>query len=634
MSRKYIMLIGILFYLSLIGCEGAEDRFKESRRHYQIGLEHFKEVNLAEAIMEFQYVIHLDPTFAEAYYYLGLAYQKSGSLDEAKDNFKHYLMLNPDHIDTHLQLARIYHTKAADEETIEQANYLLDHLPNDDPARVEMHFILGDVYLKVKRDYEAASYHFRQVMEHDPQLPAVYFAFAQIYSAQGEKEQAVGMLKQAMELDPDHKEARNYLMDMYKEMGKTNELRAIYLDMLKKTPAANKKLISDLYLELAQMSWDEKDVTTAMEYAQKGLDADNTSSQFRVILAKGYLGNKNYTKALEQLEILRNQSYDTEELSIYTARIYRQQGRIMEALDIYEKLVFIRPDNFEAQYNLTELCLQTQQWERAGRAGNDMLLQFYNFYPAYLFMARANVFLQETDDAVDNLESYLLPDAERENKTVRHFYQIAYPNLLPPKEALTYDLKRRNIEAHYLLGVARLCEKQYDAALKEFMLVSKLKSDLGDAYLHIAILHHLKADYTQALHYCQLAAQQVGINLKLVHFVMGNIYTSLGEIALAGDHFNQAQGLIIGFDFIRMDMTKLVSIKNPPSLARLSLGTVYILNGWKQLAKPEFEKAHLDNPNNPLAKYLDNELYQLMNKYYYKSAQLAKTIDLIYQKPL
>ena len=56
------------------------------------------------------------------------------------------------------------------------------------------------------------------------------------------------------------------------------------------------------------------------------------------------------------------------------------------------------------------------------------------------------------------------------------------------------------------------------------------------------------------------------------------------------------------------------------------------LNGWKKRTKSEFEQVLVANPDNPLAKYLGDELYQLTSKHYYQSAHLMKIIAQIYRK--
>ncbi len=531
-----------------------------------------------------------------------------------------------------MQLARIYHRKGQDIETLEEGKYLLDKLPPDEAAVVEVHEILGDVYLKVKRDYEAAAYHYRQVMEADPQRPGVYLAFAQIYLVQEDQESAIRMLKRVISLEPNNKEARKYLIIIYRKIGKLDELVKLYQERLEQTPAKEVRLIADIHSELAQIYWGQGKTEAAREEALKTLEADSTDSHAREILAKGYLRAKQYEQALQELEILYKYEYKLEETLIALAMTYRRLNRITKALDTYENLVFVRPDNFEAQYYLILLCLQTKRWDRAIRGANDLLTRFYDFSPAYLFLGRAYMFKGDWGQVIKNTELFLIPATERKGRRERQFYELAYPHLLPPKEFLERDQQKRVIEGHYLLGLAFLGKQRLPEALREFNQVSRQLATLGDVYLNKAIIYHLQGDLEQAILNCQLASQQVQVNKELLDFILANIYTSQGDLSQASRHLKQAEGLIYGFSLKKMDITKTVSVKTPLSLAHLSLGVVYLLNSWKEKAKPEFEKVLTGNPDNPLAKYLNNELYQLMSKHYYKSAHLARVIDQIYQE--
>ena len=81
----------------LSACESQEDRVEKSRIHYKRGLRHLNEANTQDAIMEFKYTIHLDPSFEASYYQLGILYQKIGGFENAIEYFKAFLKFNPDH---------------------------------------------------------------------------------------------------------------------------------------------------------------------------------------------------------------------------------------------------------------------------------------------------------------------------------------------------------------------------------------------------------------------------------------------------------------------------------------------------------------------------------------------------------
>lgn len=62
-----------------------------------IGIKHYNEGRMAEALAEFERVVGENPSLPDAYYYRGLAYLASGKQAEAKADFQKLLELDPKH---------------------------------------------------------------------------------------------------------------------------------------------------------------------------------------------------------------------------------------------------------------------------------------------------------------------------------------------------------------------------------------------------------------------------------------------------------------------------------------------------------------------------------------------------------
>ena len=62
-----------------------------------IGIKHYNEGNMPEALAEFNKVVSENPSLPDAYYYRGLAYLASGKTAEAKADFQKLLELDPKH---------------------------------------------------------------------------------------------------------------------------------------------------------------------------------------------------------------------------------------------------------------------------------------------------------------------------------------------------------------------------------------------------------------------------------------------------------------------------------------------------------------------------------------------------------
>lgn len=62
-----------------------------------LGIKHYNEGNMPEALTEFDKVVKENPSLPDAYYYRGLAYLASGKTAEAKADFQKLLELDPNH---------------------------------------------------------------------------------------------------------------------------------------------------------------------------------------------------------------------------------------------------------------------------------------------------------------------------------------------------------------------------------------------------------------------------------------------------------------------------------------------------------------------------------------------------------
>lgn len=83
----------------------------KARGYNYLGLAHYEEGNLEQAIKHYEKCVSLAPSYANAYSNLGIAYYDKGLIDEAITAFRAAIKADPSHADAHYNLGIAYGTK-------------------------------------------------------------------------------------------------------------------------------------------------------------------------------------------------------------------------------------------------------------------------------------------------------------------------------------------------------------------------------------------------------------------------------------------------------------------------------------------------------------------------------------------
>lgn len=190
--------------------------------------------NIAYATACFEMAIEENPRMAEAYNNLGVINLENGKISEALENFHKALELKPE--DTEILgnsargLARTTHTEAA----IEVYREYLRRSPEDSRAWLEFESLLrqsaapqwrpdgltdkvADIYLQTARklekagDLTGAAEAIDRALKIKPAEPESLNVLASLHYAIGQKDDAEGILAQALMIDPSHKPSSDML---------------------------------------------------------------------------------------------------------------------------------------------------------------------------------------------------------------------------------------------------------------------------------------------------------------------------------------------------------------------------------------------------------------------------------------
>ena len=140
---------------------------------------------------------------------------------EAETEYRKVLQLKPDSVAAHFGLAATYYRAVRFDEAASEAQKVLDLNPGDPDAS----FLVAEI-LVYKQQYAEAIPHLNAARRGQPDtLPRVHALLSKVYAAQGQNEQAVKELKQALTDDRDGS-LHFQLSRLYSKLGDDNAAKA------------------------------------------------------------------------------------------------------------------------------------------------------------------------------------------------------------------------------------------------------------------------------------------------------------------------------------------------------------------------------------------------------------------------
>lgn len=178
--------------------------------HAQRGDTLFKQGNVEAARKEWQLAIQLDPEHLEAHYSLAASYQDEKRFDLAGAEFRAILQIDPDDSDAHLGLASIADERDDWENAIREYREVLRLEPDDDETRRDLAWDLIQ-----HSDYADAQTELNQINQDSPKDDAsLWVLLAEAFEKQGDRYHAIEAYKEALEIDPDLRNAREKLKQL------------------------------------------------------------------------------------------------------------------------------------------------------------------------------------------------------------------------------------------------------------------------------------------------------------------------------------------------------------------------------------------------------------------------------------
>ena len=176
------------------------------------------------------------------------------------------------------------------------------------------------------------------------------------------------------------------------------------------------------HFSLAKMHESRQEYREAISEFEKAIPLDPTSGQLRVEFAETLWEAGENRRAVQECQEAIKLDPESSAPHFLLGRIYStlrttDQAQVLDqAIEEFERAVELEPDHTQALYDLGRLYLAKKNYQKAV----DILNRFIQLRPwisqAYLLKARAHIELDETQDAIESLEtSFAYDETNLEN---------------------------------------------------------------------------------------------------------------------------------------------------------------------------------------------------------------------------
>jgi len=635
-------IAAILGIFLLAGC--SRDPRVLKRRYFSKGNAYFVQGKYAEAAIEYQNAIQVDPKFTEAHYRLAQCYAKQAYWGGAYQEFSRTVEIAPGNLNAQLDLSHILLAAGKFPDARDHAEVVL----KSDPQSAEAQILVADADAGAG-DLSKAIAEAQSAIQMDANRSASYLSLALLQERNQESPAAEQSFQKALALDPKSINATLALGRFYQSQKRWQDAEkqfqaAIALDPLSPSPRAS---LANLYLAEGQKDMAEqvlRDAKTALKDNPAGYrmlgdfylsqaESDKAAAEFAALHAE-HPKDIAVTKTYVQLLILRNSLDEATKLNdtvlqaspsdsdslVLRGQILIRQGKASDAVSTLASAVKAAPDNPLAHYFLGVAYADTSNFSQA----QTEWLQAAQLRPGMADPERALAAL-----ALRNGNTDLLADSSSQLIRIEprspegYIFHAKASFAKGDQAAAEADLKTamalapQDADPYALMGDLRVVQKKPDEAAKFYAQALVLNPSASDALTGLINIDLGRKMPAQALSLVQDQITRAPGNSSL-YVLLGQVEVANQDPAKAEEAFRKAIDLdknnvpavlLLGNVLIsRGSLDDAVStyqralIANPGDIRiYIAMGGVFeSRNQWQQ-AEDLYKKALQIQPNNPVA---------------------------------
>ena len=206
-----------------------------------------------------------------------------------------------------------------------------------------------------RREFPQAEVLIQQRLKEDPKNPDAHYFQGVLNYFQGKIGPTITELKQALEFDPRHTDAAICLSVLYNDIGKYEDAKKVF--ELANQSVAHQRIGDDFgvdrkfsvkHLELADLYFRYRRYDEAIEQYGKAALLDPSAYEIRIRRAKALAKKGFLTRAIQELQQLRQEQPRYAPARIQLGLLHFGQGNVLDAELEWEQVLDIEPKNREA----------------------------------------------------------------------------------------------------------------------------------------------------------------------------------------------------------------------------------------------------------------------------------------------
>ncbi len=458
---------------------------------YQAVAENYLRLHkVASAVKMLQRAIALDSTNAEALRLLADLYQRSRRYDRTEWVLKKLIRIDPDDPDVLGNLVALLVGRGDPDRAIE----VIDWVGRRRQIGIDEYLELAQMFAERGAADQAKTLLYRAVRQ-QPKDERPYMGLADMFIEQGDTAKAQLFLEEAIRQHPDFVQVRRRLHDVYIMQGEWNSA----IELLEEEVRRDSGQVQ-LWLQLGRLYIQQGDTARGERLFRELTARFPKEPAVYVSLAAVHLARRDTAAAIEDLRAGLREGW-SEELVERTKDLLVRQGRLEEALSLFEEWVARDTTNVAARLELADLHLSAGDTTRAEEILQRAVKAFPKDWRPYFALGRLYYIRSEWAPALKFLRtSRELEDGFAGTWILSGLIYLRLDSLEDAEQVFGEAVRRfpNDAQLNFLLGNTLNRAKRTEEALPYLEKAVELEPDDLDFLLGLAAAYDELRDFERS----------------------------------------------------------------------------------------------------------------------------------------
>ena len=529
--------------------------------HYLMALRAVEGHQFEQASENFRKVVQFDPGNFKFFHQLTINLIRSGKIDDAYKVLKESLSYFPNNSELNMMIGDILAGRGENERALTHYQTVIE----TKSGLARAYLLSGSIYESLQQ-YEDAEGMYRNILQIEPTNPLGYHYLARMHILKGKLRDAQKSINKALELRPNFIQAREWLAWTLEAQGKSDEAKKQYKILLQLNPLSERshKRMASIQDSIVPMDIGSRKYRMA---AEEALGTPDVHSKIGTV----YYEQGIYLKALDEFQLLRVRGEEKEVLMIL-GRIYEILGRLDKAIQEINHLMTIEPKSSHLKIYLARLHSMNQRPDKTVKLIEEAIQIDQDNDSLYHSLAIAYISIDQLDKATNAMEKAIALSPQKDS----YYFELGALLERTGKFDLAIKNIKRSIElnpmhsnAHNFLGyIYAIQGKSLDLALSHLNKALSIQPKNGYFLDSLSWIYFKKGESEKALKELKKAMVYTSPD-PVLYSHLGDIHFSLTNYSEAGKAWKTSLFLTLEkIDDIDSELPDLKELKKKIQKAR------------------------------------------------------------------